>query len=400
MRILELVNRVPWPLTDGGAIGVQYYLEGYLKAGCTLSLLAMNTTRHWVDVQQLPALYGQLRHFETIRVDNSIRPLPALRSLLRGTSYHIDRFLSPAYEAALTRLLQDNRFDVVHLDGIFLTPYLPVIRKHSRAKIVLRMHNPEFRIWERLAAQEKNPLKRWYLGKLAAQLKAFEQKHINDYDLALPISKEDEAVYRALGCTIPMYLHPFGVDVGATPFLPAQPPATVYHIGAMDWLPNQESVDWLLEKVWPLVHRQLPQLMLYLAGRNMPEKYKQQTWPNVIVAGEVPDALAFESNKSILAVPLLSGGGVRIKIFKGMAMGKCIVTTPVGVEGIDAVPDRDVLLATTAPAFAQQIMAAAQNPELMKNCGSNARRLMEEKYDAPKLMQHLMARYEELLHAG
>lgn len=397
MRILELVNRVPWPLTDGGAIGVHYYLEGYLKAGCALSLLAMNTTRHWVALEKLPPLYQQLRHFETVRVDNSIRPFPALRSLMRGTSYHIDRFLSQEYEAALMRLLKENEFDIVHLDGIFLTPYVPVIRQHSKAKIVLRMHNPEFRIWERLAAQEKNPLKKWYLARLAAQLKNFEQKHINDYDLALSISKEDEAVYRALGCRIPMYLHPFGVDVSATPFLPAPEPVSVYHIGAMDWLPNQESVDWLLEKVWPLVQQQLPSLKLYLAGRNMPGKYCSASWPNVIVAGEVPDALAFEKDKSILVVPLLSGGGVRIKIYKGMAMGKCIVTTPVGVEGIAAAAGHDVLLAETPEAFAAQIIAAAQNPQLILSTGQNARHLMEEKYDAPKLMQGLLARYKQLL---
>lgn len=398
MRILELVNRIPWPLTDGGAIGVHYYLEGYLKAGAELSLLAMNTTRHWVDVNDLPPLYQQLKHFEAVRVDNAIRPFSALKSLLQNTSYHIDRFRSPEYEQALIALLQKEAFDIIHLDGIFLTPYVPFIRRHSNAKMVLRMHNPEYRIWERLAAQEAQPLKRWYLKKLAAQMKAFEQRHCNDYDLLLSLSKEDEAVYRALGCTQPMYLHPFGVDVAATPFLPAPQPVSVYHIGAMDWLPNQESVDWLLDNVWPIVHQRLPHLTLHLAGRNMPEKYLSGNWPGVLVAGEVPDALAFEKDKSLLVVPLLSGGGVRIKIYKGMAMGKCIITTPVGVEGIEATPGKEVLLAATPEAFAAHIIAAAQDPALIRTLGENARRLMEEKYDAPKLMQGLMARYTQLRH--
>lgn len=391
------MNRVPYPLHDGGAIGIHYYLEGFLEAGVSLSMLAMNTSRHYVDTAQLPPIYTRLQHFKAVAVDNSIRPAAALLSLLKGTSYNIERFVSAAYEAALIRLLQQERFDIVQLEGLYLTPYLPVIRRYSKARVVIRQHNIEFRIWERLAARSRNPLKKAYLSMLARRLKRFELNHMNGYDLVLPISEEDELFFKSLGAQSPTYLHPFGVDVQAIPFCPAAAePLSLYHIGAMDWLPNQESVNWLLEQVMPLIREQLPETKLYLAGRNMPAYYRERHWENVEILGEVPDALLFEQDKSILVVPLLSGGGVRIKIFQALAMGKTVITTSIGLEGIHASDGAEVFIADTPEAFAQKIIGAVRHPETVLSVGTAARRLIEARYDRRKLMEGLLKRYSEL----
>lgn len=397
MKILQLVNRIPYPLNDGGSLGIHYYTQGFIDAGVHLSMLAMNTTRHWVDERQLPPLYGQLEHFITVKVDNSIRPLPAFLNLFKGSSYNIDRFVTDDYRKALIALLQKEKFDVIQLESLFLVPYIPVIRQYSKAKIAIRQHNIEYRIWERLAAQATNPLKKWYLNLLTRRLKKFELDHLHDYDLILPISEADRQLLLELGVQKPVFLHPFGIDITQIPFMPAaKAPLSLYHIGAMDWLPNQESVNWLLEKVMPVINRELPEMKLYLAGRNMPDHYTQGKWPNVVVVGEVPDAQAFEKDKSILLVPLLSGGGVRIKIFQGMAMGKTIVTTPVGLEGIEAKDGRDVLIADTAEAFALKIIEMVQHPEKILETGTHARRLIEEKYDRKKLIAALLDRYRQL----
>lgn len=397
MKILQLVNRIPYPLNDGGSLGIHYYTQGFIDAGVSLSMLAMNTTRHWVETENLPPLYQQLDHFITVKVDNRIKPGPALLNLFGRSSYNIDRFVTRDYKNALIGLLQKETFDIVQLESLFLVPYIPVIRQYSKAKIVIRQHNIEYRIWERLAAQAGNPLKKWYLTLLARRLKQFELDHLQDYDLILPISEADQQVLLALGVQKPMFLHPFGIDMAHIPFSPAAaPPISLYHIGAMDWLPNQESVNWLLERVMPVVSRELPGIQLYLAGRNMPEHYLKNTWPNVTVVGEVPDAAAFEKDKSILLVPLLSGGGVRIKIFQGMAMGKAIVTTPVGLEGIEARDGQEVWVADTPETFARKVIEAVRQPELIQQMGAAARKLMEEKYDRKKLIAALLDRYRQL----
>ncbi len=399
MKILQLTNRIPYPLNDGGNIGVMYYTQGFLNAGVELSMLAMNTSRHFVDTATLPALFKQLRHFVAVPVDNRIRPLAAFICLLRNRSYNIERFISREVAQALVRLLQETSFDIVQLEGLYLVPYVPLIRKYSKAKISIRQHNVEFRIWERLAAGESG-LKKWYLSTLAGQLRRFETRHINDYDLILPISQQEAATLQDLGATSDMMVHPFGIAVEDMPFCPVTtPPIRLYHIGAMDWQPNQESVNWLLEKVWPLVSAALPEARLYLAGRNMPEEYFQKKWPQVEVVGEVADARAFEQDKSILLVPLLSGGGVRIKIFQGMAMGKAVVTTTIGLEGIAARADKEVCVADDPEHFAGKIIELVRDPAKIGALGQGGRHLMEQEYDQTRLIAGLIDKYKSLCTA-
>jgi glycosyltransferase involved in cell wall biosynthesis len=398
MKILQLTNRIPFPLNDGGNLAVHAITEGFLQAGVSLSMLTMNTTRHWVDINTLPSLYKEIQHFKSVTVDNRVKPLDAFLNLFKSSSYNIDRFISREYNQELTHILQKENFDIIHLEGLFLVPYIKTIRKYSKAKIAIRQHNIEFSIWERLAAQIRNPLKKAYLSLLAKRLKKFELEHINDYDLIVPISEKEEKAYINLGAKPPLFLHPFGIDIEKIPFHPSDAlPISLYHIGAMDWLPNKESVDWLLEKVMPLINDQLPETKLYLAGRNMPEYYTKQNWKNVEVLGEVPDAATFEKDKSVLVVPLLSGGGVRIKIFQAMAMGKTVITTSIGVEGIAAENNKEVFIADTPEEFARKIIEIVQQPDLIRQTGSAARKLITEKYNRPLLIKDLLERYQRLL---
>lgn len=398
MKILQLVNRVPYPLNDGGNIGVHYFSKGFLDAGVELSMLAMNTARHRVDLQDLPDFFRKFHRFEAVPVDNRVKLLPAFLNLFQRSSYNIDRFVSRHYAERLALLLRQEAYDIVQLESLFLTPYVPVIRANSRAKVVIRQHNVEFKIWERMAEKAPTRLKKAYLKLLAARLKAFEIRHLNDYDLILPISKPDQSILRELGAVKPMFVQPFGIDPEEVPFRPSPEAAlSVYHIGAMDWLPNLESVHFFLDQVMPRLKERVPGLKFYLAGRNMPKKLLAYASEQVVIAESVPDAAAFESDKGILVVPLQSGGGVRIKIYQAMAMGKAIVTTPVGMEGIEAEDGRHLLVASTPEAFVDKVESLARHPERVAELGRNARQLIEQKYDRKLLIRRLLDRYALLL---
>lgn len=401
MKILQLTNRIPYPLHDGGNICINADMEGFLNSGVSLSLLSMNTTRHYVDPAALPPVFQRLKELIVVDIDNSINAWSALKSIGAGTSYNMERFVSVAYRRQLTEVLSRDQFDIIQLEGLYLVPYIDTIRQYSKAKVVLRQHNIEYLIWERLAQKAGNFIKRKYLQHLARKLKQYELNHINDYDLVLPISVADEELYRTLGCTAPMYLHPFSIDIDMEPFYnyDGHLPVSLYHIGAMDWMPNRESVNWLLKEIMPLVNRQLPDVKLYLAGRNMPQYYFDNQWKQVEVVGEVPDAQVFEKDKNILVVPLLSGGGVRIKIFQAMASGKAIVTTNIGVEGIDAIDGVHLFIADTPEAFTEKIVQLATSPALIKEMGLAARQLIETKYNRTTVIPNLLSRYEDLLQA-
>lgn len=390
---------MPFPLKDGGSIALNFSIEGFIEAGVDLSVLAMNSPKNWVDLQMKPQMYERLTYFKAITVDTNIKAVDAFLNLFQSSSYNVNRFISKAYAQELIQLIREKDFDIIQLESLFVTPYISIIRKYSKAKIVIRQHNVEYKIWERLAATSGSFWKRQYLKLLARRLKQHELKYLNEYDLILPISNTDQELLKSLNTVQPIFLHSFGINLKKYPFQKYDPAAEIslYHIGAMDWLPNQESINYFLEKVMPKIRKDMPNLKFYLAGRNMPDSYAKNAGKNVIIAGEVPDARAFEKDKSILVVPLQSGGGVRIKIFEAMALGKAIVTTSIGAEGIEVKDNIHIMIADDPETFVQKIKYLVENPREVQKMGEAARKLIEEKYDQSKIIAALLNRYQELL---
>ena len=190
MRILQLCHKFPWPLKDGAAIASTYLAKAFAELGSEVTLLSMNTSKHWFDTSELPRNFDHYSDIQTVFVNNHIRPLPALLNLLSKKSYHVERFDNADFADRLAALLQNGSFDIVQLESLYLTPYIPVIRKYTKAMIVLRAHNVEHEIWERVA-EKSNPLKKWYLQKITPRLRQYEIEHLNEYDLVAGISERD-----------------------------------------------------------------------------------------------------------------------------------------------------------------------------------------------------------------
>lgn len=395
MKVLLLSSRIPYPLHDGGNMAVYSMMQSIIGTGAILSLLSMNTTKHWVAVENLPDFYEQLCHFDTVKVDNRLRPLAALANLFSRRSYNVSRFESRAFELALQRLLQQEVFDIVQVEGLYVAPYITTVRRYSAAKIVYRQHNIEFSIWEKLATNATFKPKKWYLSLLAKRLKRYELKMLNAADLILPISAIDAVQNTALGLRIPQATLPYGItdSIGHVP--PIHRPLRFYHIGAMDWQPNKEGVQWLLEQVWPQVLERYPAAELHLAGRNMAATAIAVR--GVQLHGEVPDAKAWESEMDVLLVPLQSAGGLRIKTLSAMAQGKAVVSTAVGAAGIAATDGIDMMIAHNAQDFATAMLRLLQHESLAPQLAANALALIASSYSSASVSLRLGKAYHALL---
>lgn len=368
--------------------------QGLLSAGCEVRVLSVETDKHPARIEALPEAYLNQTGFESVYVDLRVRPLPAAVAMLCGESYHVKRYVNTSFARRLAEILQHETFDVVHVESIFLTPYVGLIRKHSDAKIILRAHNVEHLIWRRVAQSCRHGFKRWYLKHLSLTLRAYELEHINDYDGVVCITRNDADYFRANGCRKPVVSIPFGVEVPEADGQAVEP-CSLFHIGAMDWMPNLESIRWLMDEVWPVVHREVPAAHLYLAGRKMPECWLHAAIDGVTVMGEVPDARQFIAGKQINIVPLLSGSGIRVKIIEAMSMGKAVVTTTVGAQGIDYTDGQNLLIADSPEAFASQIKRLVDDADYCSRVGEAARRLVATQYDANRLAQSLLQFYNE-----
>ncbi len=159
----------------------------------------------------------------------------------------------------------------------------------------------------------------------------------------------------------------------------------------MDWLPNEEGIRWLVTKVWPQVTHAHPKAQLHLAGNKMPQDLIDLKMPGLSVMGRVENADHFMAQHHVMVVPLFSGGGMRVKIIEGMAMGKCVISTTMGAEGIACQDGRDVLLADTPEAMARSIGSIIDDPTLATRIGQQARELVLSHYSNDIIVRDLIA---------
>lgn len=397
MKILQLCNKPPYPPVDGGTLAMNSITQGLLAAGHEVRVLSVCSDKHPVRDDRMDDAYRQATRFEAVHVDLRIHPLEAAVALLCGESYHVKRFISSDFAEKLREVLENETFDIIHVESIFLTPYLELIRRHSQARVVLRAHNVEHLIWQRIAKSERNPLKRWYLKHLSLTLGAYEREHLNGYDGVLCITPTDASRFRTMGCRKPMEAVPFGIETAPTGHVDVEPDS-LFHIGSMDWLPNREGIGWFLREAWPLVHQRMPQVKLYLAGRHMPDELLQSQIEGVTVVGEVDDAMQFIGSKQINIVPLLSGSGIRVKIIEAMSVGKTVITTTIGAEGIHCEDGKHLLIADTPAQFAEQIQRCIDHPDYCAEVGRNAYNLIAEEYTNSVVTKKILSFYNKILY--
>lgn len=398
MKILQICSKIPFPPKDGGSIAMNILTHGLISAGNQVDVLAVNTPKHFIKDEDINLEYRTRTKYQSVFIDTSIKPLDAFFNLFSSQSYNISRFYTKDFANALIQRLKKEEYDVIHLETLWVTPYVDLIRKYSKAKVVLRSQNVEFMIWERLAEDTRNPVKRLYLKILAKRLKRYEYQVLNKFDAIVPITELDSSVYKKMGCKQPIYHVPFGIDLEKYKVDTSNlDKPSVFHIGAMDWRPNADGINWFLNDVWLKVVSSHPSIKLYLAGRNMPDWLMNLKMDNVFVEGEVPDSHQFINSKSIMIVPLKSGGGMRVKIIEGMALGKTIISTVVGAEGIDYENNKNIIIANTEEDFETAILKCLKDVDFSDKIAQNARILAESKYDNQVICNRLSDFYKSLI---
>ncbi len=383
MKILQVTNKVPYPVKDGGAIACMNLARGFSLLGHKVTILAMNTLKHHITLTEIPESVKELAEFRLVNVPAAISPVSALINLMFSKKPYIaTRFISKAFADELIRVLKEDDFDVIQLEGLYVCTYIPVIRANSTAKIVYRSHNIEHEIWSRTAVMAHG-LEKWYLKDLSKRIKAFEIQMLNQYDLLVPITGRDGSILNKLGNKKPMHVSQTGIDSSVlVPNSRNLKHPTLFHIGSLDWAPNQEGLIWFFQNCWDMVREKYPDLQFFVAGRNAPAwLQKMLNLPNVVFKGEVADAYEFINSKSIMVVPLFSGSGMRIKIIEGMALGKPIVTTPVGTEGISTTSGVNILITEDAEGFLNSISELIENREYFDTISKNAIEYIHQNFD-------------------
>jgi glycosyltransferase involved in cell wall biosynthesis len=397
MRILQLCLKPPLPAVDGGCVAMQSITEGLLEAGHNVKILTLHTHKHPFLPASIPPAFLKATAIEAVFADTRVRKLKLLASLLNGTSYNLKRFDVPAFRTKLSALLQREKFDAIHLESLYMAPYISTIRAHTQAPVAVRAHNAEHQLWQRQAAESSSWIKRIVFGRIAAQLKTAERKYLAQANGIAAISETDAQVLsHLLHERVPVTYIPFALNLPAPDESVTKQAFTLAHIGAMDWAPTAEGVRWLCDKVWPHIYEANPEARLLLAGRHLREGDAHWSGPGIVVLGEVENAHLFMQQAAVVAVPARSGSGVRIKLAEALALGAAVVSTTTGAEGIPVKEHENILLADDARAFANAVLRLFEHPETAERIGENARKLAANELNRHRATEKLCDFYTRI----
>ncbi|MEI8204288.1 MAG: glycosyltransferase family 4 protein [Bacteroidota bacterium] len=399
MKILFLCNKSPYPPIEGGSIAMNALINGLIDAGHQVKVIAVSSNKFKISENDIPKSYIEKTGLELVYISLKVHPYAALVNLFSRKSYHAQRFIAKKFKKAITRVLTAEQFDIVQLETVYMGSYIGTIRKHSKAKIILRAHNIEHLIWQRIADETSKPLKRKYIRLLAARLRRFEAFILNRADGVAAISAEDAAYMVTEGCRVPITYIPFAIDTKVEPAANNSIiPLSLCHIGSMNWMPNESGIRWFLDNVWQRLHEEFPKASLYLAGRYMPEELMELKIEGLHVLGEVDDAKAFIQDKAIMIVPIFSGSGIRVKIIEGMWEKKAIISTSIGASGIQFTDEKNILIAENANEFLEKIRLCFNSSQYCNDLGENAHQLIIENYNNSNAINKLVNFYLNLIN--
>lgn len=389
MRILFLTPDVPLPADQGAKLR-------------TIGLIRAAARFHQVDVLSFAgtdAAAGSgavdlANICRQLRLVDSPTPRPAIR---RGAALLFDplpdiahRFESEEYRSALWDQLGRESYHAIQIEGLEMMPYLPTARSAGKhASIIYDAHNAEMALQRTIfQAELRNPARlHGGLYSLAqwSKLGTYERVMMNEADAVIAVSNADAAKLR--GRHVEPEIIPNGVDTTALTFRePRTGRTTLLFAGTLDYRPNADAARWLVERILPRIRRVRPDVRLRVVGRGA-ERFRAE---GVDAIGYVDDFAAELERADVMVAPLRMGGGTRFKVLEAMAVGLPVVSTPAGLQGIDAEPERHVLVARAPVDLAAAVLRLLDDHALAQDLARSGRKLVEERYSwgiiAPKYL--------------
>jgi sugar transferase (PEP-CTERM/EpsH1 system associated) len=316
--------------------------------------------------------------------------------LLSSEPYGIVKFCRPEVRRKLHALLAQETYDVILCDFVFAAGVIPWDSPISK---VLFTHNVEATIWRRHYEVATNPLWKAISSREWRKMEAAERRYLSLADHVLTVSETDRDAFAAFLDPAKITVIPTGVDVEYfQPLSAEENPNSLVFTGSMDWLPNEDGILYFIDAILPLIRKQCPEASLEVVGRSPSRKLQAvvETEKNVRLTGWVEDIRPFVARSAVCIVPLRIGGGTRLKIFEAMAMGKPVVSTSIGAEGLPVRSGDNILLADTPKDFADAVLSLLRDSQTRRRLGSAARTLVQENYSWAKVAENFASTLQEV----
>lgn len=398
MRILILTQVMVYPPDAGPKIKTFQVLQHLARKHTVVYCTFIRINKEREESQKLRQFCSRV---VTVPLKRShLKNVPFfIESLATGDSFLLRRDERAAMRAMVSRLLDEQQIDILHVDQLNMMRFVP---PHWPGIVILDEHNAVWQVVERLRHGAHQPLMRWFLGRETRLLRRLEGQACQRASIVLAVSEQDrQALQEVAGNAVPIEVVPIAVDVTTYTSIRAArspQPGKLLTIGTMFWPPNSEGVGWWLREGYEHLHATQPHATYDIVGARPPRALQMlaRSHLGVYLHGYIADAVPFWTHAAALAVPLLSGGSVRVKILEAMAMGVPIISTTVGCEGLDVQHGVHLLIADTPLAFSSACAAVLQDQQLAQRLAQNAYQLLLERYDTNVSLQLLDTVYKKL----
>jgi polysaccharide biosynthesis protein PslH len=390
LRVLLIVSMFPFPPRSGFETRC-YHLLRQIARRHDVTLLTYATRDELADVERLRQEFTVevVPHEAVSRYTKRRRQAASLASTVPFAARSVQ---TTDMQQAIDRLCA-RPYDVVQLESILLWRY----RFPMQSRVVLDEHNVEYEVFARMRAVETSPLRKTFYRLEERRIRAFEQSAWRRVSGCVVTSRREEHIVHEHAPDTPTAVVPNAVDLDyfRTSGLAVVPKSIVFN-GVLDYRPNVDAANFLVDEILPLVRGRCPEVQLTIVGRGAPAELERLRRHGVQVTGEVADLRPHLERAAVLVVPIRMGGGTRLKVVEGLAMTKALVSTTLGCEGIDVQDGEHLLIADTATDFAAQIVRLFDDPTLAEKLGRNGRGLIERAYSWDAAGERLAELYQRV----
>lgn len=379
MRLLFLSVIFPYPATNGRNIRSLSLIKALAGAGHDVHLLSYGSAK---DVKY-SAITDLCRDVTIVNRAES-RSVPSqllnrLRFLACAEPYGSRRFYSKEMEMAILRALRDHSPSAIICDTIDAAINVP---PETRVPIVLNQHNVEHLILERYLTLERSLLRKSYMQMECRKLRNWERHVCAESQLVLVCSEHDRQLTQQLCGHPAVVVVPNVIEVDNYKSTAPEIPLRIVYAGGMDWYPNRDAVAFFAEKILPEIQAHIPEASFVVAGRNPPKSFVRRfaSTRNMRFTGTVSYMQPELAAAAVCVVPLRIGSGTRLKILEAAALGKPIVSTRLGAEGLTFIDGKEILLTDEPTQFAAAVMTLLQSVNRRHSLGEAARRRVEHAY--------------------
>ena len=398
MRFLMITNTLPYPPIAGHPIRNLNLLKRIAQKNEVWLLALMDEDQFPVDLGPLKDICQEVILIPFGEFSALARPLQAIQFLLQGTPPELRLYETKGMIDALRDLTHRVEFDIIQFEDSYMAHYQEYLPAGWQGKRILTFIDIAYRQYDRIYRIETKILRKLRLWLYSRMMYNWEPQYAGNFDLSVTMSDIDRDLLLSRNSSLNITTIPNGVDTHEFQPLPMPVDGSnnLVYVGNMSYRPNADAVTYFCEEILPLIHQKIPNVQFWIVGNQpLPEVYDLQN-EFVHVTGRVEDVQPFYQQSSVCVIPLRAGSGTRLKILEAMALGRPIVSTSVGAEGIDITDGDNILIGDDPQTFASHIVHLLQDQAAWQRIATQARQFAVDNYDWDSITDKLLKTFDSL----